>query len=139
LIGIALSADGTHAYSVHGSSTIDVCSVAVDGSLANCTTTGGNAAQAVAALANQNNHLYVSTSVGSLYVCPLNPDSTVGSCQSTAMGTNATGLAFIGSTVYVSTNATTVSACPVNADGTFGGCTTLNDPTFNGTAGVVVR
>jgi hypothetical protein len=45
----------------------------------------------------------------------------------------------IGSTAYVSTHATTVLACPVNADGTFGGCTTLSDPTFNGTAGMVVR
>ncbi|MGO8856003.1 MAG: hypothetical protein ACLQO1_09875 [Steroidobacteraceae bacterium] len=59
--------------------------------------------------------------------------------DSTAVGTNAAGLAFIGSTAYVSTFATTVLACPANADGTFGVCTTLNDPTFNGTAGMAVR
>jgi hypothetical protein len=140
LYGIALSADGTHAYGVHGpTNAIDVCSVAINGTLTNCTDMAASTPQAVATLAIRNNDLYVSTSAGSLYMCPININSTISSCQTTAVGTNATGLAFIDTTAYVSTNSTTVLACPVNADGTLGACATLNDPTFSGTAGLVVR
>jgi DNA-binding beta-propeller fold protein YncE len=140
LYGIALSADGTHAYAVHGpSNAIAMCSVAMDGALANCTDTAASTAQAVAALAIRNNDLYVSTSVGSLYMCPININSTISSCQTTAVGTNAAALAFIDTTAYLSTNSATVLACPVNADGTLGSCVTLSDPTFNGTAGMAVR
>jgi hypothetical protein len=140
LYGIALSADGTHAYAVHGpTNVIDVCNVAMNGTLTNCTDMAASTPQAAATLAVRNNILYVSTSAGSLYMCPININSTISSCQTTAVGANATGLAFIDTTAYVSTNSTTVLACPVNADGTFGNCATLTDPSFNGTAGMVVR
>ncbi|HWJ35400.1 MAG TPA: hypothetical protein VNR70_09035 [Steroidobacteraceae bacterium] len=149
LNGIELSADGTHAYAVHtttnpGSpptqtSVIDVCAIAPNGTLTSCSASAANTPLAVAAVALQNGALYVSTSAGSLYLCPINPDSSVGSCQTTATATNANGLAFMGTTAFVSSNSTTLSTCPVNADGTFGSCMPLNDPTFNGTAGMVVR
>jgi hypothetical protein len=145
----AFSSDGTHAYGVHSianpgnpanpTTVVDVCDIAMNGTLTNCTDMVASTPQAVAALAIQNNDLYVSTSAGSLYMCPININWTISSCQTTAVGTSVNSLAFIGSTAYLSTNSNTVLACPVNADGTFGSCTALNDPTFNGTAGMVVR
>jgi hypothetical protein len=145
----AFSSDGTHAYGVHSianpgnpanpTTVVDVCDIAMNGTLTNCTDMVASTPQAVAALAIQNNDLYVSTSAGSLYMCPININWTISSCQTTAVGANANSLAFIGTTAYLSTNSNTVLACPVNADGTFGSCAAFNDPTFNGTAGLVVR
>jgi hypothetical protein len=149
LNGIVLSADGSHVYGIHtitipGSppiqtSVIDVCTIATDGTLSGCAASAANTPQAVATLAIRNDDLYVSTSAGSLYVCPINGDSTVNSCQTTASGTLVNGLAFMDTTAYVSSNAATLLACPMNPDGTFGSCTAVNDPTFNGTAGLAVR
>jgi hypothetical protein len=93
----------------------------------------------MATLAIRNSDLYVSTSSGALYLCPIDGSAMITGCQTTAVGTNAVGLAFIGATAYLSTGSTTLLACPVNADGTFGSCTTVTDPTFDGTAGMAIR
>jgi hypothetical protein len=150
LAGIALSLDGSHAYSVHAvvdtlnpadsTDVIDVCLVsATDGTLGACVANSANSPLAVAALAMQNNDLYVTTSAGSLYVCPIDTFSTVSSCQITAANSDAAGIGFKDTTAFVSTGGATILACPVNADGTLGACTTVSDPTFNGTAGFAVR
>jgi hypothetical protein len=147
--GVVISADGAHAYGIHTVTTpgspptqtsiIDVCTIATDGTLTNCLGQVANTPLATATLAIRNNDLYVSTTSGSLYLCPINANSMVTSCQTTAVGTNATGLAFTGTTAYLSTGSTTLLSCPVNADGTFGSCTTVSDPTFDGTAGMAIR
>ncbi len=149
LYGVTLSADGTHAYGVHSSTSgspaatsymIDVCNVApTTGILVNCLPSAAAVPQATATAALYGNNLYVLSSAGSLYLCPVNTDASLSACQTTALSTNANGLAFIGTTAYLSTHSTTVLACPVNTDGTLGNCTTLVDPTFSGTAGMVVR
>jgi hypothetical protein len=145
LSGIALSADGVHTYSVHATGTpptqtsvIEVCSVALDGRLMNCAAAAANAPLAGATLAIQNNYLYVSTLDGALYACQIS-GATLGSCQSAAVGVFPNGLAFSGTTAYLSSNSTTILTCPVNADGTLGNCMPFADPSFHGTAGMVVR
>jgi 6-phosphogluconolactonase (cycloisomerase 2 family) len=139
LTGIALSTDGLHLYAVHAPGVIDVCNVAANGTLSTCAATGANTALVLATLAVQGNFLYTSTTLGALNVCPINADATLGSCQSTATGSNAAALAFLGTTAFLSTQSNAVLTCPLNPDGTLGTCTAVNDPTFQGTAGVVVR
>jgi hypothetical protein len=149
LNGIVISADGAHAFGIHtitipGSpptqtSLIDVCTIASDGTLTLCVAQAANTPQATAALAIRNNDLYVASSSGSLYLCPIDGNSMVTGCQTMAVGANTAGLAFIGTTAYLSTGSTTLLACPVNGDGTFGSCATLTDPTFDGTAGMAIR
>lgn len=140
LTGIALSADGTHAYAVHAATILDVCTLQVSsGIIVTCAASSVTVSQAVATLAVQNSNLYVSTSGGALYVCPLASDGSIASCQTTGVGSNAVGIAFLGATAYVSTNSAGVMVCPVNADGTLGSCTTDNDATFSGTAGLVIH
>ncbi len=147
--GIALSADGTHAYDVNvvtvgvaplaiSIPTVELCSIAANGSVVGCTATGSNAAAAKAVLGIRNNILYLSTTTGGLYSCPVNADATLGSCQSSVPGAAIAGLAFSGNTAYLSTGSA-VLACAIDADGTVSGCTTVTDPTFSGTAGLAVR
>ncbi len=150
LDGIALSTDGTHAYSVQSivntmipadsTDFLEVCNVsATDGTLSGCAPSVASTPLAVAALAVHNNDLYLSTSTGALYVCPIGAAGAIASCQTTAAGSNATGISFEDSTAFLSTGSTTLQSCPVNADGTLGSCTTISDPTFTGTAGMAVR
>jgi hypothetical protein len=139
LTGFALSTDGIHAYAVHAANTLDVCTLTGSGSIVSCATSPVAVTQALAALAIQNSNLYVSTTGGALYVCAVASDGGITSCQSTGVGSNAVGIAFLGSTAYVSTNSTTVSVCPVNSDGTLGACTADGDATFSGTSGLVVH
>jgi hypothetical protein len=139
LTGIAPSADGTHAYAVHAANILDVCTLAGNGTILSCAASPATVTQAVAVLAVQNGNLYVSTSGGALYVCPVAADGGVASCQTTGASSNALGIAFLGSTAYVSTNSASVLVCPVNADGTLGSCFTDSDATFNGTSGLVIH
>jgi hypothetical protein len=141
LVGIALSADGMHAYSVNTGtpSSIQVCTVGSNGVFSSCATTASNAPQPSAVLALANGNVYVASSGGALYVCPVNADATLGACMLTAVGTNPNALAFSGSTAYLSSGAANISACPVNADGSFGTCTPFSDATFNGTWGLALQ
>jgi hypothetical protein len=127
LTGFAPSADGSHAYAVHAPNVLDVCTLAGNGIIVSCAASSATVTQAVAALAVQNSNLYVSTSGGALYVCPVASNGGISSCQTTGVGSNAVGIAFLGSTAYVSTNSASVLVCPVNADGTLGSCSTDND------------
>lgn len=150
LDGIALSADGTHAYSVQtivntlipadSTDFIEVCTVsAMDGTLGACAPSIASTPLALAALAVHNNNLYVSTTSGALYVCPIGAAGAIAGCQTTAVGSNATAISFEDSTAFLSTGSTTLQSCPVNADGTLGACAPVSDPTFTGTAGTAVR
>ena len=148
LTGIALSADGTHAYAVNNSSTLDICQASTTtGALSGCGAAAAALTQAVAVLAapttasngasNADGNVYISTSTGPLYVCPIASNGALAGCQLTATGTgtSAVAVAFSGNTAYVSTASASLQMCPVNSDGTFGACTTVSDPTFQGTAG----
>jgi hypothetical protein len=150
LNGIALSADGAHAYSVQSivntvipadsTDFIEVCNVsATDGTLGACAPSVANTPLAVATLAVHNNDLYLSTSTGALYVCPIGAAGVIVACETTATGSNATAISFEDNTAFLSTGSTTLQSCLVNADGTLGSCTAVSDPTFTGTAGMVVR
>jgi hypothetical protein len=150
LAGLALSADGSHAYSVHAvidtmnpansTDVIDVCLVSpTDGTLGACVANVASTPLAAAALAVQNDDLYVTTTTGSLYLCPIDAFSTISSCQTTAANSDAAGISFKDTTAFVSTGGATILACPVNTGGTLGACTTVSNPTFNGTAGMAVR
>jgi hypothetical protein len=150
LAGLALSSDGSHAYSVHAvidplnpansTDVIDVCLASpTDGTLGACVANVASTPLAAAALAVQNNDLYVTTTAGSLYVCPIDALSTLSSCQITAANSSATGISFKDTTAFVSTGGATILACPIQTGGTLGACTTVSDPTFNGTAGMAVR
>jgi hypothetical protein len=150
LAGVALSADGSHAYSVHAvvdtlnpvnsTDVIDVCLVsAVDGTLGACVANVASTPLAAVALAVQNDDLYVTTTAGSLYLCPIGAFSTISSCQLTAANSNAAGISFKDTTAFLGTGGATLLACPVNTGGTLGVCTTVSNPTFNGTAGMAVR
>ena len=149
LYGIAISPDDAHAYSVNVITTgippltisipaVEVCSVAANGSVFGCAVTGTNTGAAKAVLGIKNNWLYLSTTTGGLYSCPLNADATVGTCQVSMPGTPINGIAFGGTMAYLSTGSN-VLACTLNADGTTTGCTTVTDPSFSGTAGLAVR
>jgi hypothetical protein len=98
-----------------------------------------NTPLAVATLAVHNNDLYLSTSTGALYVCPIGAAGVIVACETTATGSNATAISFEDNTAFLSTGSTTLQSCLVNADGTLGSCTAVSDPTFTGTAGMVVR
>lgn len=139
LAGFALSTDGVHAYAVHAGNTLDVCTLTASGTIVSCAPSSVAVTQAQAALAVQNGNLYVSTTAGALYVCPLASTGGINGCQSTGVGSNAAGIAFLGSTAYVSTNGAAVLVCPVNTDGTLGSCTTNGDASFSGTSGLVVH
>lgn len=149
LQGVAISPDGTHLYAVNVTTTagtpptttdtVEVCSVAGDGTLANCQATGPTPSQAVASLTIHNGYLYLLNANGSLSSCTINADATLGACRSTALGSNPTGLAFFGNMAFLGTGGTSVLSCPVNADGTFGVCSTFTDPSFNGTAGLAAQ
>jgi hypothetical protein len=139
LAGFALSPDGVHAYAVHAANTLDLCTLATGGTIVSCAASPAIVTQAQTALAVQNSNLYVSTTAGALYVCALGSTGGITSCQTTGIGSNAIGIAFLGSTAYVSTNGVGVLVCPVNADGTLGSCATDNDASFSGASGVVVH
>ena len=139
LAGFALSADGVHAYAVNTANTLDVCTLTTNGTIVSCAASSVAVTQAQAALAVQNSNLYVSTTGGALYVCPLASTGGINSCQTTGVGSNAVGIAFLGNTAYVSTNGASVLVCPVNTDGTLGSCTTDGDASFSGTSGLVVH
>jgi hypothetical protein len=124
---------------VHAANSLEVCTFTTGGLIASCANSSVAVTQALAALAIQNGNLYVSTTGGALYVCALASNGGITSCQTTGPGSSAVGIAFAGSTAYVSTNGSTVLMCPVNADGTLGSCATDSDPSFSGTAGVVVH
>jgi hypothetical protein len=147
LQGIALSGDGSHAYSVQVTSVpgppatqvniIEVFSVAPDGSLSNRTDAGAGMPQAGAVLAIQGSTLYVSTPLG-LATCSINNVWMLGNCQTTPLGFTPSGIAFNGSTAYLSTNTSAVLICPVNSDGTLGTCASFSVPA-GGTVGVTVH
>ena len=152
--GLALSADGTHAYSVVSTSVggsppvtsvaIDVCNVAVaDGTLTNCTATGTNTSAAATALAIEDGNLYATTSTGALYVCPVNADASLGACAQTAVGLGAVGIGASGGNAYLSTGLSagvnSLFVCPINAGGLLGACQAFGDPTLNGAAGLSVH
>jgi len=139
LAGFALSTDGIHAYAVQAANTLDVCTLATDGTIASCVASAVAVTQALATLAVQNSNLYVSTTGGALYVCPLAPNGSITGCQTTGLGSNAVGIAFMGSTAYVSTNSTSVLVCPMNVDGTLRSCVADTDGTFGGTSGLVIH
>jgi hypothetical protein len=139
LAGFALSPDGVHAYAVHAANTLDLCTLATGGTIVSCAASPAIVTQAQTALAVQNSNLYVSTTAGALYVCALGSTGGITSCQTTGIGSNAIGIAFLGSTAYVSTNGVGVLVCPVNADGTLASCATDNDASFSGASGVVVH
>jgi hypothetical protein len=141
LVGIALSADGTHAYSVNtgAPSVIDVCTVTNTGVFGICAPTGSTASQPTAVLGIANGNVYVADSSGALNACPINADATLGACVQTAVASNPTSVAFNGRTAYLGNGSTSISICPVNADGTFGACTVVSDPTFNGTSGLAIH
>jgi hypothetical protein len=90
------------------------------------------------ALGINNGDLYAA-SQGSLYLCPINADTTVTSCQTTAAGSNPKGLAFLGGTAYIANGSSTILSCAVNASGAFANCVASNDPSFNDTSGVALR
>ncbi len=149
LQGVAISPDGTHLYAVSVTTTpgtppttaytIEVCSIAGDGTLASCQATGPPPSQATQSLTIREGYLYLLNANGSLSSCTINADATLGTCAPTAVGSNATGLAFYGNMAFLGTGGTSVLSCPVNADGTFGACTSFTDPTFNGTAGLAAQ
>jgi hypothetical protein len=141
LDGIALSADGMHAYSVNTGtpSVIDVCTVNNSGVFSTCAATGINAVQPVSVLGITGGNVYVASGGNALSVCPVNADATLGSCLQTATGANPGALAFNGNTAYLSNGSASVSICPVNADGSFGVCSAFNDPTFSGAAGLAIH
>lgn len=142
LNGLALSTDA-HAYSVHANA-LEVCTVAISGTLNACAPAGASVPQLQAALALENGALYASSSSGSLYSCVINSDATLGPCRTTAPGIPATGLAFGAATLagpttaYASTGSSSIATCPVNA-GMFGSCATVSDASFSGTTGVALR
>jgi hypothetical protein len=140
LVGIALSADGTQAYSVNTGtpSVIDVCTVANTGLFTTCAATGSNAPQPSAVLGIANGNVYVASTTGALYVCPVNVGGVLGACAQTAVGTNPNALVFNGNTAYLS-NGSAILICPVNVDGSFGTCAPSSDPTFDGTAGLAIH
>jgi hypothetical protein len=141
LVGLALSADGTHAYSVNTGTpnVIDVCTVTNTGVFTTCAATGSSASQPTAVLGIANGYVYAANSAGALSVCPINGDYTLGTCTQTASASTANALAFNGSTAYLSNGSGTLSICPVNVDGSFGTCTPSSDPTFDGTAGLAIH
>jgi len=138
LSGIALSADGSHAYGVT-STAIDVCSVAVDGTFTTCTATGTNTATAAGALAIENGNLYATTTGGSLDVCPINADASLGACQQTAVGLNVVGIGASGGNAYLSTGGNSILVCPILAGGLLGSCQPFNDPSLQGAIGLSVH
>jgi hypothetical protein len=141
LAGVALSADGTHAYSVSTGTpnVIDVCTVANTGLFTNCAATGSNAPQPTAVLGIGNGNVYVASTAAAVYVCPINVDATLAACAQTSVPSIPTALAFNGSMAYLSNGSTSISICPVNVDGSFGTCATFSDPTFDGTAGLAIH
>ncbi len=138
LNGIALSADGSHAYGVAGPG-IDLCDIAGDGTFTNCTTTGTNSATATVALAIEHGYLYATSSDGALVVCPINGDASLGACQETAIGLQAIGIAASGASVYLSTGTNSVLVCPIHAGGLLGSCQQFNDPSLLGASGLSVH
>lgn len=150
LAGIAFSADGTHAFSAHAvidlvtpansTNVIDVCNVsAADGTLSGCVPSIASTPLAAAALAIQNNFLYLSNSGGAMYRCPITTFSTISSCLVTGPAGTVAGIAFKDTTAFVSDGSTTVWSCPVAANGTLGACSSVSDVTFNGTQGLAIR
>jgi len=149
LQGVTIAPDGAHLYAVNVATmagpppsttyTVQVCSIAGDGTLANCQATGPTPSQATATLTIHNGYLYLLNANGSLSSCTINADATLGACQSTALGTTPTGLTFFGSMAFLGTGSNSVLSCPVNADGTLGSCTPFTDPSFNGTAGLAAQ
>lgn len=150
--GLALSADGTHAYSVVSATagfppvmmySINVCTIAADGTFASCVATGTNLPAAAAALAIEDGNLYATTSTGALYVCPVNADASLGACAQTAAGLGAVGIAASGANAYLSTGLSaglnSLFICPINAGGLLGACQAFSDPTLNGAAGLSVH
>jgi hypothetical protein len=142
LVGIALSPDGTHAYSVSTGTpnVIEVCTVANTGALTNCAATGSNAPQPSAVLGLANGKVYVADT-GAIDLCPINvADATLGACIPTATGANTVALAFNGSMAYL-TNAggAGVSICQVFGDGSLDACTPFSDPTFSGPSGLAIH
>jgi hypothetical protein len=151
--GLALSADGNHAYSVVSATagsppvmgyTINVCDVAAaDGTLTNCAATGTNMPAAATALAIEDGNLYAMISTGALFVCPVNADASLGACVQTAVGLNAVGIAASGGNAYLSTGlsagANSLFVCPIATGGLLGACQAFSDPTLNGATGLSVR
>jgi hypothetical protein len=122
------SADGTHG--------IDVCSVAPDGTLSNCVTTGANTGNSALVEKISSNHLYAFNATGGLDVCPINSDGSLGTCQNTAVTEHPLGLELTSRFAYLTTGGSTIRRCTLNADGTMGACVDLTDPSFNGTRGI---
>jgi hypothetical protein len=149
LQGATIAPDGAHLYAVNVTTTVgppastsysvEVCSIAGDGTLGNCQATGPTPSLTTATLAVHNGYLYLLNANGSLSSCTINADATLGACAPTAVASNPTGLAFYGNMAFLGTGGTSVLSCPVNADGTFGACTSFTDPTFNGTAGLAAQ
>jgi len=153
MIGLALSADGAHAYGVVAATagsppvmsfTINVCDVvAVDGTFTNCVATGTNTTAAAAVLGIEAGNLYATTSTGALDVCPVNGDASLGACTQTAVGLGAVGIAASGGNAYLSVGlsagANSLFVCPITAGGLVGVCQAFSDPTLNGATGLSVH
>jgi 6-phosphogluconolactonase (cycloisomerase 2 family) len=141
---IALSGDGSYAYvSDPAGADIDACTVALDGTFSACT---GNAASLEPfGIAVRGAYLYqTNLGPGSVGVCPLNSDGSIGTCATAADSSAGIAspifLTFAGSLAYVSNYySNSISICPVNNDGTFGTCTVATDPSFDLVWGVAVH
>jgi len=107
----------TYAYVGSSSLAPSVCTVNVDGSLTNCTTTSAGHSSD---LALSDGFVYLAGGNGTVQSCPVNSDGTLGACLTNTVlsGYNTNAVAISGSTAYVGvTNYSTehVYACSITS------------------------
>ena len=147
----ALNPAGTILYvgsNVPNSTTISLCHIHLDGTLANCSSTDGNGtfnAPIGIALNNTGTLAYVTNyNTGTASLCHINSDGTLANC-SLAAGTDTfsgpVGIALnnAGTLAYVAnSNAGTVSLCQINSDGALANCSN-SKTTFDRPASITLN
>lgn len=120
----------TDAYLSQGAE-VDLCSVNIDGTLANCASVQGGYNGVAGFVTVNDSFVYVANvnSFGGPQYCAIQSNGTLASCSSSngaASNNQATGVAFYGQYAYVSTvgdqNQPGVRVCAVGNDGSLSNC-----------------
>jgi len=148
--GITFNNDGTLAYVVNNSNTVNsvsLCTLAPDGSFTTCNTLTDPSFDEPFEIAinNAGSIAYITNSSNIVSKCPIKPDGTFDTCVplSDASFLEPIGIALNNSAnvaYIVNANANNISQCPIMSDGSFSTCTTVQYiPPFDYPAGVTLN
>jgi hypothetical protein len=119
-----IAANSTFAYVAVGGGAVDVCAANLTG----CVLTGSGFST-VDGIYLANSYAYVANqSTGTVGVCPVNADGTLGPCGNSAVGGAPSDVVINGNLAYVDDSSGNIYVCPVVA-GAFGSCVISNGGT----------